>query len=91
MLEVGESYTIDDYLGNGSTVTIKFDKLSNGMKDATITLSSTPPPPTAAPTISCGGFGRFKVEIGIDNFGGENYCTCLYFILNLARISISIL
>jgi len=73
MLDIGESYTIDDYRGNGSTVTIKFDKLSNSMKDATITLSSTPPPPTAAPTISCGGFGRFKVEIGIDNFAGETY------------------
>ncbi|MGK3761366.1 MAG: hypothetical protein ACI8RD_013684 [Bacillariaceae sp.] len=73
MLDVGDSYTIDDYHGNGSTVTVKFDELSNGMKDARITLSSTPPPPTAAPTIACGGFGRFKVEIGIDNFQGETY------------------
>jgi hypothetical protein len=48
------------------------------MKDATITLSTTPPPPIAAPTIACGGFGRFKVEIGIDNFGEENYCTCFF-------------
>ena len=71
MLDIGESYTIDNYRGNGSTVTIKFDKLSSDMKDATITLSATPPPPTASPTISCGGFGRFKVEIGSDNFAGD--------------------
>ena len=37
----------------------------------------TPPPPTSAASISCGGSDRFKVEIGIDNFGGENYCTCI--------------
>jgi len=73
MLEVGQSYPIENYKGIGSTVTIQFDSITNNMKDAKIEISATAPPPTPPPTLACGGNGGFRVEIKIDDFAGENY------------------
>ena len=73
MLDAGQSYSIEDYRDIGSTVTIMVDSISDDMKDATINISATPPPPTDSPTFSCNGDdGRCKVVIDIDDVGKEN-------------------
>lgn len=71
MLDEGQSYSIEYYRGIDSTVTITVDSISDDRKDATISISATQPTPTEAPTSSCNGVGRFKVEIGIDNYAKE--------------------
>jgi len=73
MLSEGDTYAIEDYRGIGSTVTIDFESTSNDLKDAIITISATPPPPTAPPTLPCGSLGGFRVEIHIDDFAGETW------------------
>lgn len=76
-LSVGESFTIHNYKGTASNVSIKFESISEDRKDATIVVSTNDSnDPTLAPTLACGGkTGRFQVDLVIDNFGTETSWT----------------
>lgn len=66
-LKAGKSTTIKNYAGSTSDVTLKVNYIKG--KKASITISTSPPEPSQAPTI-CGG-NSLKIEVGTDSFGSE--------------------
>lgn len=70
-LSVGESYQIDEFKGTLFSVFIEVESISQDLRDATIVVSTSIPIPSEAPTQSCNGSGRFKLELGTDNYGKE--------------------
>lgn len=71
----GDTYKISNWAGSIFDVFISLDSIIDG-KDAIVTVSTSEPFPTQAPTSNCDSLnGRFKLDLTTDNFGAESTWT----------------
>merc|ERR1712048_793231 len=71
-LSVGQSHKIENFKDTSFDVIIRVQSFSNNNKDAIIEIITLGDGvPTAAPTASCGGIGRFQLELNIDTYAYE--------------------
>ncbi len=66
-LKEGESMTLENYAGTTSHVTVTVNSIAG--KKASITIATSLPEPTQAPTVCVGN--NLQIELGTDSFGSE--------------------
>jgi len=68
-LNAGDSFQIENFKGKPFDVTIHVKSITNNGQDANIEITTLGDGvPTMAPTASCGGMGRFQIELNIDTY-----------------------
>jgi len=71
-LSPGDTYQITDFAGKPVDVTIRYKSLTGNGQDANIEIITLGDGvPTMAPTASCGGVGRFQLDLKIDTYAFE--------------------
>merc|ERR1712232_1129391 len=71
-LNAGDSFKIENFKGKPFDVTIHVKSITNNGRDANIEIRTLGDGvPTMAPTASCGGIGRFQIELNIDTYAFE--------------------
>merc|ERR1711971_1034832 len=71
-LNAGDSFKIENFKGKPFDVTIRVKSITNNGRDANIEITTLGDGvPTMTPTTSCGGTGRFQIELNIDTYAFE--------------------
>merc|ERR1711971_1066814 len=71
-LNAGDSFKIENFKGKPFDVTIRVKSITNNGRDANIEITTLGDGvPTMTPTTSCGGTGRFQIELNIDSYAFE--------------------
>jgi len=75
-LDIGEQYVWNSYNGTQYNVYLTVESISDEI-DMVISISTSLPAPTSAPTVSCGDLsvGRFQIDLYTDSYGSETTWT----------------